>query len=313
MAIKFTERHFAQADVNYDEYKKLRNKMENVDNKYSLSYHEPQLDMPESLNLEKMTYEMPDEDELLKNAEQRTEADYITDKYKIEKAETAGRDKLDGERTQAERAEEELMKKLADKLQSDTRTVSDDTLKKGTARSSIRSEGLSEARSVHDSGVSQAQASKEEKLADIQRRLQQLAEQTASALSSLDQTRDAEIKETLEKLLAEAERQRDSVMKYNNTVEEKEQKYQAQREKAYESARQAENQRAMKAASLYAQLGASGVEEQKLNEKLSLAKQFFGTMSRAEAKSLLNSDSFMYAQLGKYYNYLTDFVNSLPE
>ena len=124
------------------------------------------------------------------------------------------------------------------------------------------------------------------------------AEQTAAqnvyeqSLASIESERQSKLDDVLSDLRENEEKTRLNVEKYNNSLQEKEIKYQASREKALEAAREAEYDRAYKMAKLLAEIGETGIKEKVLLEKYHICQNSFRTLRRNEAKTLLNVDAF---------------------
>ena len=76
MAIKFTESAVQTASNSYEQYKKLKEQLNKIDSQYDTTYREPQLDLPESLNLKKLEYTMPTEEQILSAAKGQNLGDY---------------------------------------------------------------------------------------------------------------------------------------------------------------------------------------------------------------------------------------------
>lgn len=310
MAIKFTEQAVVTASDSYDKYKKLKEQLEKVDSQYDTTYKEPELDLPESLNLEKLQYTMPTQQEIENLAKQENISDYISKNQQLDsKIEDY---KLTNSQKQQTVNEEKKAKddQLREQLQQELKSIGNRTIDNGIARSSITTGAKQQAKEVND-------ATRKQYAEQFDTELQQLASQLAQQLADTDEQRKIlqetfqnEVLNSVAKLTAEAQKKYDDTVKYNNTVDEKEAKYQADREEQLFDARQDEYQRINDLIELYSKVGETGIEARKTNEKLQYVKEFFDSVDKQTALSILNSDNTLQAHLGMYYDYIVDYVNN---
>ena len=68
------------------EFVPVKNKIDQIDRKYSLDYNEPLLDMPESLDLPKLEYTPKSESELRAIADEQTYASYLAETRRLQKS-----------------------------------------------------------------------------------------------------------------------------------------------------------------------------------------------------------------------------------
>lgn len=289
-------------------YNGVKAKAEDVDRKYSMDYQEPSLDMPESLGLTKLIYEPKSEEELRELAEVRIAASYLSKQRQLDSTYVKSLQSIDN---RVFSLAEETRVKLWNLLNDYNQTCEKLFVRlvdNGLRFSSVLTRANDEARADYNSSIEEQNARAENKRDRIEADRRYAEENYASACRSLEEERQAKIQQTYNKLLDDETKQKRSADKYNTSIDEKETKYQATRARAYESARQAEYSRAYAAAKLYAQLGATGYAERIQWEKYRLFQEGFAFMTKEEAMTLLEMDSFARTHLLDYYSTLVDWI-----
>lgn len=293
-----------------DLYAKLKVRVLAVDRKYSLDYVEPQLDMPESLNLQKLTFTAKTPAELTALATQEVEASYIAKQRSLD---SNYANKLKSYIARLAELTEKYDKKqrdLMDQFIIDIRSTKRKLINNGLLFSTVYNDALYEINNKlnDDSNSLIAESSRYKQIVKDE----QSATETAykQSCASLEKEKQAKIKQVYQKLLEADEKLRVSIEKYNNSLEEKEQKYQASREKAYQSARNAEYDRMYNAAKIYAELGETGYTRRILQEKYAICQDAFWPLRREEAQTILTFDSFLRTQLDAYYSTFVNWINT---
>ena len=291
-------------------YDRLKVRVREIDDKYSLEYVEPKLDMPDSLNLQKLEYNPKTEEELMALAEQAVVAAIISKQSSIERAYSAKlkgltlklnklKNKTDQANAQAGENYNEKLKEIHNKIVNNGLVFSTVERKYSMQANADYNDVLNKI--VEDSEAETALISQEE--VDAEELYQQ-------SLAALDEEKQAKIADRLNKLMDDEEKLRISIEKYNNSLEEKEQKYQASRAKAYENARKAAYTRAYNNAKLYLEAGEIGYRQLIQKEKYAVCQDMFYPLRREEAKAILNIDSFLLNNLGTYYSAFVDWINA---
>ena len=291
------------------QYNKLKAKVEDVDRKYAMDYQEPQLDMPESLNLTKLVYVPKTEAELTEEANRQIEPTYLSKQRQLDSSYAKS---LQNINKQYSSLEEDTRAKLI-KLLAEYNKACDDLFTRlvdnGLLFSGVMTRANNQARDDYNNAVEQLNESEERKREQIDADKESADRIYSESCASLEREKDAKFADVYGKLIEEEEKEKQSVHKYNVGLDEKETKYQATRARAYESARQTEYNRAYAAAKLYAQLGASGYAERIQWEKYRLFQHDFAVLTKEEANALLNIDSFARSHLQDYYSTLVDWIN----
>ena len=291
-------------------YSDIKESFRLVDEKYSLVAAEPQLDMPESLNLKKLAYTPKTQEELNAAAELSTAAAILSKQNSVERSYSA---------------------KLKSISQKQAEVLSDADMKANESVEAFNAEKEEIARKLVDNGLvfstiavkfndlaSQHHIKRMEKISSrVDHRTKLIESEQADAeqlytesCEALQREKEARIAEALRRLAEEEEKQRIAVEKYNNSLEEKEQKYQASRARAYESAYRARQNTALQNAKLYAELGETGYRDLIQKEKYSICVKQCAALTREEGNALLGFDGFLRTELGSYYSTFVNWVNT---
>lgn len=292
-------------------YAALKVRVLAVDLTYSLDYVEPQLDMPDSLNLQKLTFTAKTPAELTALATQEVQAAYVAKQRSLDSSYAT---KLKNYATRIAELKEKYDQKLvaaSDKYEQDVANFKRKLINNGLMFSTTYVDGLANASkdyNAQNSALIEESGRYEHIIRTEQRETDSAYQQSCN---SLENEKQAKIKQVYQKLFEADEKLRISIEKYNNTLEEKEQKYQASREKAYQSARNAEYTRVYNAAKIYAQMGEIGYRNVILKEKYAICQDVFYPLRREEAQAILAFDSFLRVQLDIYYSTFVDWVNTV--
>lgn len=291
-------------------YEQLKLTMIDIDEKYSIEYVAPKLDMPDSLNLQKLEYTPKTQEELQALAELAVEAVIIA---KLRSVERTYSSKLKSLALNLEQLNLNYEKKVATR----TEQYADE-------RKEIRRKLILHGLVFSTTFNNYYQIAHEEFLADSEKINNQadaerelISKQQADAeqlyqesCASIEEERQARVNDKLQKLIDDEEDERVRIEKYNNSLEEKEQKYQASRAKAYETANRYAYNRAYKNAQLYLQAGETAYRQLIMQEKYIVCKNAFYPLRREEANLILQFDSALINNLGKYYSSLVDWINT---
>lgn len=292
------------------EYQELKETILDIDKKYSLNYQEPELDLPPTLGLEPLEYTPKTEQELMELATIDVTANHQNKVRVFEQSYLRQKQSLEGKKL---RLSESSRKKLADLLSDyniDLKKLRRRLVNNGLIYSSVVTQKSDEALQSYNSQVEETTTHYDNLIYQVDLDLEELEARYNQGLYSLEEELASRISEQYQDLLYREQKDAERIEKYNKSLSEKETKYQASCQKALEYARQAEWERALKAAELHAQLGESGVEAQKITEKYNYCKQFFVNWRRDEALLVISDDSFLLAHLGDYYTSLIDWINT---
>lgn len=294
-----------------EDYAQLKLTINQIDEKYSLSYIEVQLDLPPTLGLEPLQFVPKTQAELVQEAEQSIAAKYEEKSRNLEKSHLAAIANLQYQQQRLQQKLQQQLQELAtncdQKMLDANRKMADN----GLLFSDIAAKAQSNGQADYADGEQELQQQYQQQLqalADKQTALQQSYQQS---VESLEEQRQVEKVFVVLELQEKQQKQQQAVEKYNNSLEEKETKYQASCKKALRSAIQAEYQRGLEAARVYAELGESGVHQRILTEKYICCQTTFRLFSREEAQFVMSLDSFLQTHLESSYSAFEEWVNTV--
>ncbi len=294
-----------------EQYQQLKKTILDIDKKYSLNYQEPQLDLPPTLGLQPMEFVPKTEEELRALATTDVTPTHQNKVRTFEQSYLRQRQSLEGKMF---RLSESSRKKLAELLTDynvDIKKLRRRMVNNGLIYSSVVTQQNDNALQEYNDKVTHTTNHYDNLLQQANTDLIALENRYEQGIVSLQAELASRIDEQYKDLLYRQTKDAERIEKYNKSLAEKETKYQASCQKALEYARQAEWERALKAAELHAQLGESGVEAQKITEKYHYCQQFFSYWRRDEALLVVTNDGFLIAHLGNYYNSLIDWINTV--
>ena len=294
------------------DYQKLKDKINGVDTKYSLSYVDPELDLPETLGLQPLEFVAKTDDQLQQQAELDTKSAHINRQRNAFNAYNGKKHTLEAKQATLQNNLEQTLQQLQAKQQQQLAKATNHLVQNGTFVSTLLQTLTQQIAQTYQALMDAEQQEATNKLAVVSSRLQQLQSNYQALLSSIEQQHENDVAERKAQLVEQQNKEQQRVQKYNTTLEEKETKYQASRENSLDYARQREYERALAASKLYAEIGETGVTMQKLSEKLNLCQRHFMTYRQEEALLVVNSDSFLQVHLAEYYSQLLDYIDNLP-
>jgi len=291
-------------------YSELKERINAIDRKYNLEYTEPTLDMPPTLGLNKMTFIPKTEEEINGEAEVKCLPFYTAKKNVIENNFRKTILNFDNKYAKVSEAYRNANLKLIDEY-----VEICDGLYRRLAANNLLFSSVKEKAQKHELDEYKKRLDKATSDYETRRGYVELEEEIVrdaykKSNEALKEEKQAKIRYYTEAIKKEELKRKESIDKYNAQIDEKEVKYQASREKAYENARQAEYDRVYKMTKLYAEIGEAGISRTKINEKMAVCKQYFSPLTREEAQALLSYDSFLRGHLQTYYNTFVDWVNS---
>lgn len=307
MSTTLTDEQKAQLQSDYAE---LKSSIAAIDNKYSLSYIEVDLEFPSTLGLERLTFTPKTDEELQALAETQIAARYIEKKRVLEKSYQASLADITYSQSRQSEQHRKKLEELAGEYRHDVDELTHGLVNNGLLYSSIKTSALADALSAYNDKVSEATTQNDAELDALSAKSEALTETYQNNLAALETQQTAECEQVVQELAEADQKQQLSVEKYNASIDEKEVKYQVSCKKALQSAIQAEYERGLQAARLYAELGESGVAQQVLAEKLVCCKSAFRSYTQTEAEYILGLDSFLQTNLESSYSTFTEWISA---
>ncbi len=294
------------------DYQKLKDKINGVDTKYSLSYVDPELDLPETLGLQPLEFVAKTDEQLQQQAELDTKSVHINRQRNAFNSYNGKKRTLEAKRATLQNNLEQSLQQLQAEQQQQLAKATNHLVQNGTFVSTLLQTIGQQIAQTYQALADAERTQATNQLAVVSSQLQQLETNYQALLSSIEQQHASDVAERMAELVEQQNKEQQRVQKYNTTLEEKETKFQASRENSLDYARQREYERALAASKLYAEIGESGVTMQKLSEKLNLCQRHFITYRQEEALLVVNSDSFLQVHLAEYYSQLLDYISTLP-
>ena len=294
----------------------LTEQLEELEKQYQeyLNSQKEEIDLdaifPPTLGLEKIEF-TPESDQSIQN---RANEEIIADKTKdVIKTENKYGEKIDGVQDELDNADatrinkQEEIDELYAELQ---RRQKNDSIKRGMARGSVLSSLSKDLESEEQASINQVEKEFFEKAQKLNEELEALSSEQEKALNELDLHYAAELSEKIAKLKEERDALSAKYTKFNNSVDEKEAKYQIERQKDIdkylddkrkEEAKLKEEQRAYEE-----KYGYSGEKLKNYSERYKLAFDFYMSLSADIAVDALKASPNMKFYLGNYYDKLMD-------
>ncbi len=290
-------------------YSKLKQKFFSIDVKYSLDYVEPQLNLPESLNLTPLTFDEKSQEDLRQQALIDVQPQ-ITEKINNYNSQKASQLTLINQKiTYLSQDHADALTKLQADYNSQYTLTDAKMRRNGLIYSTVFDATKTKLVTEYNQKVQTENADYQVQVEELTAQKQNISNLFDEKIASLDSEKADLCEEQYYTLVNKQENERQKVEKYNQSLAEKETKYQASCAKAKEYAREAEYERALNVSKLYASLGETGLKAQIKNEKLYCVKFYFASLNKEEAYYCLNSDAFMRTELGSNYTDLTDWID----
>lgn len=291
-------------------YAKLKENILQIDEKYSLDYKEPKIVLPDSLNLEKMTYTPKSKEELIELAEQYCAANIFSKQRGLDMSYTSKLKTLARKRVQAARDLTDELKKADEDYVEAIEKIRKKLINNGLLFSTTASNYRETALADYTKQKNECNQNYAQDLSALDAEESDLETVYSEAQDKLEEERQALIDKRYQALLEIEHKAKTAVDKYNNSIEEKEQRYQYTRAKFIESMRRAERDRVLTMTKLYMQLGEVTYRDRMIREKYITAQDAFWPLRRNEAEALLGYDSFLKLHLDIYYSAFVDWVNT---
>lgn len=294
-------------------YNQLKEKIEEIEHKYSLNVYEIDLDFDESLGLEKLTFTPKTDEEIAEMVQLEVEQKCASQLASAEKSYANARAALIQQQLAADESHRQKTVKLAADYAAKCKTALYKAVNAGLNYSSIFQSALQSLLDDYNAALSEQTAHYEAQNAAFDQKAESNLQTYQQQIDLLNEQKEV-LAQTIEQSLRDKQADEAlSVQKYNNSVDEKETKYHFNCQRAMEAAVQAERNRALTAARIYAQLGETGLEQRKKIEKYQACLRQFAQFTKEEANVVLTIDACLQRELGEYYTTLVDWINdSLP-
>ena len=271
---------------------------------------EPDIDalFPESLGLEKVEYTPATDEELAQRAQAGVDYEKSAEKKDLEHKFGVAEQGLGDRAEEAEKDLETKYRELGELYEELRKQTDNDAIKRGVARSSIRSSAQDQLSSEKAGAERASKAEYDSEMTQIGRELDALRQEQDAAFEELDLKYAAELEERIAELKEERDKTARKYAEYNNSVEEAERKYALQREddiadflaeREKERLEREERQRREEA-----EFGYQGAKQENYLKRYDIALDFYSSLSPDIAADALAASPSMKYYLGNYYDKL---------
>ncbi len=275
--------------------------LDKIDELYeSTEPQKPRLD--EASSYERMTYDAPTDEEIAASAESSLASYAAAGKSSIDNEIASLIEKYGSEKSANGAAYQNTLKSLNEAYERAVEEVNNDALRRGLARSSIAT-GNAAALSREKASASAVAAADYEKVnAEIDAEIAGLEAKRQKAMDEFNIAYTAKLTEEINRLKEEREKKKAEVIKYNNTLSEKENEYAIDRAKAEselynEALAQKKTEKELRE-------NPDAVTQDKIYQQVyALLRDKLLTLSAAEAKEEVTKNPIYHQYLSDAYYY----------
>ena len=295
--------------------KEVTDKLAALDREYRESLPEepePDLDklFPESLGLEKVEHTPATDEQLAERAQAGVDYDKTAERRELEHGFGLDEAALDSRADEAEKTLAERYKELGELYEELRKQTDNDAIKRGVARSSIRTSAQDALTEEKSRAEGESRAAYDEEMKVTSDELAALRREQDAAFEALDLKYAAELEERIAKLKEERDKTAEKYAKYNNAVEEAEREYALQREEdiadflaSREKERLEREEETRRREEMY---GYQGAKQENYAQRYDLAYEFYSSLSPDIAADALAASPSMKYYLGNYYDKLME-------
>ncbi len=290
-------------------YQEIKECILEVDHKYSLTEYEVDLGFPETLGLQKISFVPRTEEQIAAQANAEAQERCSAKQASIEKTFANTRASIAQQQFAADESHRQKVAQIASDYAKNCKDYRHKAVNVNLLYSTIFEKAMADFLESHNVALDEQTTRYEAQNAAFAQKEEDARQTYEQQLALLAEQREVISQNVAERLREKDESQAIAVQKYNNNVDEKEQKYQYSCKRATEYAIQAERDRALAAARLYAQLGETGLSQRKKLDKLQVAKRMLVKLYQEEAQFIMSLDGFLRSELQEYYSTLEDYIN----
>ncbi len=266
-------------------------------------------ELPDRLELERLSYNPPDDKELESYANSKYEAEYIQGseaiKNNIESLRSSLMESKDSLTTSQQTALESIDKAYTGVIES----ISNQAIKRGLGRSSIVMNKISETENAKASQISSLESATTLELEKIDNEIIQLESVKANALASFDLEYASKVQAELETLMKEREKKTAEVIEFNNKQSKTEGDYNFKRAKEINDIKDDYGEVSESDKTYYKQNGFYPSEKDEYKDRYDMASEFYLSVPAARAKEIFNENNDLKEYLGStYYNQLRTII-----
>ena len=297
-----------QTGKTYTAMEKLQKELDELEKQYQL-YGKNTYDLPNELDLEKMDYTGLSDEEIASYAKAKLTEEYLRQLNALNADIERGKTDLETYKEKLNEAGSAAAAEIDSVYAAAARNTSDDALKRGLARSSIVVNKLSDLEQKKSGDKLTVSQQLIKSIADIDNQINKLETGRLKSLDDLDIIHAAKLETEINRLKNEREARLDDILKYNNSLKEKEAGYALDYAKTDSSL---DGDLYSRASDSIKNDLASRLAAQIAEQKYLKVAEFLNGVSKADALNYLkNNERFFTEQLGVgYYKKLLSEQNS---
>jgi len=279
--------------------KNLLEKFSDIDKKYDTLTNSNS-----ELNLTKMEYSVPSVFEVETKAKNKLEDYRNSNVNAIEEKYATKIDQVDEQKNDIKSNTAKEIATLEQRYNQIKDDAKNDAIKRGLARSSIVVNTLNNVDLKKLESIKELESTANDKIEKLNSTKNSLETEKQNALSSFNISYAVKLQDEINSITEEIEKNKQSIIKYNNEVENLMAKWQKEQEDD-------EYEKTTKLAKLISEYGISVFDTLKQNEKYALASEHFLNINKSDALKELNNNNVYKSELGKInYNKLLEEINS---
>lgn len=251
---------------------------------------------------ERYEYEAPSDESLRQSAEAELNEYLQNGENSIKNEYDAKEKSLNADKSSSEKQFEVSKDKLKSAYEQTAQALSDDSLKRGLARSSIALNNQAAAGKAYMQNVNDLIEQRNERITEIDNELNSLSGQLQSALDSFKISYAAKLTQRINELTEEREKNKQEAIKYNNSIAKQEYDEQIAKEERDKDLYKEQLQRQQQQKE-YRDSLPDYQKERLEREFYDKAVEVLDSLPRDEAQKLFNASSIFKDNLSDYYYY----------
>lgn len=265
--------------------------------------------LPEALELERLSYDAPDDDTLKAKAETSYSAEYESGKTKLIEQIDMTRNALSNTKDKLSKAQQETLEKLDKAYETVKENIGNQALRRGLGRSSIVINKVTQADLSRAEQAGIIESDTRIAIENLDKEITVLEQKKQDSLKAFDLTYANKVQTELDKLIVEREKKIQSVLEYNNKLQKEEVKYQEDKTKKIEDYKDKLKKDDIADEEYYSKYGYTPGMKDEYESRYAMAYDFYMKLPPDTAKRILNENSDLEKYLGtKYYNKLKTLI-----
>ena len=289
----------------------LRDKIKDIDKKYSVSLDYDVTKDDKTLNLGRLEYKKPDEDTLKAQAENSLRSYADVETKKINKNYDQGIQKLKDQETLLEKNNNMTISQLENSGETMKENAKSSMIKRGLARSSILDSSMKEIESGVASAIKSQRDSYQSSLDKINLEKELLQNEKESALESFNIAYAVKLTEKINKLQEDASKKEKEILDFNNKIEKEEQDFILSQQKFNITQENQELKRNDFILDYIDEYGTVGLKRLVESEKLQAAKDSLKGLNKQQALLEIETGEYRDILGDSVYKSLLNYVNGL--